>query len=849
MIINNYNGSLPENTETNMTATKCPMINIRAFDASIKAGSSLIIPYYVSDFDQVEYRQEKLGPTFTTVFSLDEDTVPANQVRTWKQTTYAGEQVIDLGVIGEVGIHTLNVRTIQSNGVASATKPLKFIVHPAGSMPVLDFNSTANFSGKLSGYRRYTNVWRHSSPRVIGPIEEEYTCRYVVDKTVETVDGEDKTTDIRIIVIKPKGGYCLTHYGIQDDGGRTAPLDIDGQFDFTMDALGAGESVPGGYDSSTEEVVGVFHVTTRCAVGGSIVELADYLTVPMEQLPAEVVSTATKNKVALTRLFEAAKAWRFQQVYEGLLDGIANPTDQQKQEAAIEASNAVKYEFTFKMPKMGIVCDYHYAVGTRYYDRLGTLTAEDRNAGIHGEDGLDGTNTQTLIASYIRKYFHGRDDVMIPDGITIDMNGTTISMLQITNVKGGSLLHILNNVNSHIVNGNFVGNYKNIEFHHSGDMESLHTLSIHASLFCSFERVDVSFAAGYEMHIGNAEGQGIGLNDSVLIPFTNCGYINYDGEFVSMEPGDGGYGWHVTNGGSTCKVLNYGWTVCGRELRIRIYDESKAGHMHTTKNREMYVHFYDMQNNFVKTVKVIQRWPVLIPYGAWRMRITVYGSNSSSSGDDYLYSNDSNYRFGRFFCNMSWGCGVKNSNIHDTRSCTFDNGGVQTYIERVIFRNIAGERMFQFSHYDGDNNNISKMIIDQEDDGFNIYNWWMDGLWFIYGDTRAVRAGRGYDGHIKDCCNIHIDTGGEVEDLLIENSSVSISVTNRKATLGSGAHYTIRNCIIKGLDNSNSASGGPYELDGMLHIRNNTMFAEATGSGPGVPAGEPNVEEFDDIKL
>ena len=39
MIINNYNGSLTENLETDLTSTKCPMINIRAFDPNIKHGT------------------------------------------------------------------------------------------------------------------------------------------------------------------------------------------------------------------------------------------------------------------------------------------------------------------------------------------------------------------------------------------------------------------------------------------------------------------------------------------------------------------------------------------------------------------------------------------------------------------------------------------------------------------------------------------------------------------------------------------------------------------------------------------------------------------------------------------
>lgn len=811
MIINNYNGSLQENNETNLTSTKCPMVNIRAFDPNLKAGNSLVIPYYVSDFDQNEYRDEKLGPTFTTIFALDEDTLPANQVTVWKQTTYAGEQVIDLGAFpaSAEGIHTLNVRTIQSNGVGSATIPLKFAVHPA-TKPVLDFSTQSGFYGKFTGYRRYNNIWRHSSPRVIGPIEEEYNCRYVVTKTVSNVGGRNKVTDIKIVVIKPKNTYCLTNHNIDDYADRTT---IDGQYDFVGAPLASGESVDGGYNSSTEEVVGVFHVATQCVVNGATVNLADYLGVPMNQLPSEVVSTAAMNKVALTRLFEAAKAWRFQQVYESLISGGSAAQD-----AAIEASDPIKYEFEFKMPQMDIVCDYHYALGTSCYDYLGTMTAAQLNDGVPDEDGEGGTSGQTLIAAMLNKYFHGRNDIMVPDGITINLNGSVLSMLQIKNVHGGRLLHILNNTNSQVKNGSFVGIYKGVEFAYPEDQESLHLLSIHASLFCSFDDIDVSWSSGYELHVGTAIGQQIG-DDGTHIPFVSRGYIDYSNNSHSVS--GTGAGWYNT-GSNSSKILNYGWTVCGREFRITKYHAGMKSFQHTPSCRAMYIHFYDMQDNFIKTVKVSQRWPVLIPYGAWKMKMTMYGT-ADTGGDDSLNYNSNEGEFARDFCNLSWCCGVSGVKIHDTRTCALDNGGVQTYVKGVRFQNVAAERYGKGTRYEGDNYYYTKMLVDYEDDSFNLYSSSFDDVEMLFGDSRCINIVRGYDLHFKNCRNVHLEIWSETADMLIENSVISMNMYHGSRDRGSGLHIITRNCIIKAISNPN------YENNGRTHVRSNSLLTRPKG--------------------
>ena len=882
MIINNYNGSLTENLETDLTSTKCPMINIRAFDPNIKAGEHLVIPYYVSDFDQTEYREEKLGPTFTTIITLDEDTVPVAQMREpWKQTTYAGEQVIDLGEFNDVGIHTLNVRTIQSNGVGSATKPLKFMVHPAGTKTVLDLNTETGFTGKFTGYRKY-NILPGGSWLDTNALLGVYNCRYVVSKTVETVDGENKVTDIRIVVIRLKDGHCLTYYKLNDDGEVTANKDYAIDFNGpSIDGEPSG-SAPS-YDDSTEEIIGVFHVATKCSINGSTYYLADYLGRRMQDIPQEIMHAAAMNKVALTRLFEAAKAWRWQQVYEGLISGGSTAQD-----AAIEASDAVKYEFTFKMPKMDIVCDYHYANSTTYYTdpshanyghNFASIQVPYNNVGITIDwslDSLNGTegngyadgwinwedegtgdipgenqvvshgnktnlNSQQIVAvvssQKVRKHY-GRDDIRVLDGITVDLNESTLSMLQITNVKNGRLLHILNNVNSHVVNGSFVGPLKGYRYAHSHDAETLHLLSIHGSQFCSFDNLETSWTVGYELHVGNSDGLVLGTS---YIGLESSGYIDYSGVSHAGESGNG-LGWYRYDDNSYVRALQKTWPIGGRQVRFTryaeqaVYNGTEFYFIYTKTCREMYVHFYDSNHDFVKTVKILQRWPVLIPYGAKYAKLSIYGRKNTVNGkmdQDYLFPNDNELvnpttrgkelRHSPDAFNLSWCSGVDRIKIHDTRTCTLDNGGVQTYTKNVRWFNVSMERSSKQTHYEEDKYFYTKILLDQEDDAFHIYNWVMEGLNFIFGDTRAFSLGRGLDGHIKDCHNVALGCGGQLADVLIENCSGSMSFSHNEFELGTGLHYIIRNSLITILENGNGSSDN-YEHRGKLHLFGNSLL-------------------------
>ena len=830
MIINNYNSSLKENKESELTfySLQSPVLNIRGFDFNLVEGEThLVIPYYVSDFYQCEYREDRICSTFTTIFTMDEDKEPLNAPvsnprdgvwRTWKQTTYAGEQVIDLGVFNDVGIHTLSVRTIQSNGVGSATKFLKFIVRPSRERLVLDLDPTSDgyignggFSSAFNGYSRYNLVWRSDPANCFGPVESEYNCRYVVKPTLL----QGKVTDIKIVVIKNSSQYCVVDHDIDDYGARKSTN--DGQYDFWGGKFDGGEvsssELAGVSLSDGEVVVDVFHVATECnvSVGNQYnkVKLTDYINSRAADLPDEVIDAAAKNKVALTRLFEAAKAYAIEHGYDD--------------------------ELVLKMPQMEIVCDYHFA----------SVNDPAYKDNMRKQD----TDSEPKDAKYQKRRLTGRSDILVPDGITIDLNGSTISVLQVKNVyngevragdvHGGSILRVINNVDSHIINGKFVGNYKGFEFYHGYDAESLHVLGIYASLFCSFENLDISFATGYEMHIGTREGALIGYNDAVFNPFRKYGYIDYDGVEHDLSRDGRAAGWAYTAADLSanyakdglCKILNYGWTVCGREFRV--IRDNRGLDYHSLTCKDMFIHFYDMNGNFVKTVKVLQRWPVLIPYGAWKMRMTMYGTLEEDKTDSLNTKSGSKIYGGfvRDFCNFSWCSGLYNSSIHDTRSCTLDNGGVQTTIKNIKFWNVAAERYGRTTQYEGDDYFITKMLVDYEDDSHQLFNCLFENCEMLFGDNRGVNIVRGYESQFKNCRNIHLTLWEEVHDVLIEDSDVSLEFRQRFESADS--HVIIRNCRIKSINNLHSSDYSPFRIGaatGELWLRHNVLFRTPRGS-------------------
>lgn len=740
MIVDNYNNSLPENVESGLTfhTLASPSINIRMFDFNlVRDETHLIIPYCVSNTNHDEYYNEKVGDTFTTVFVLDEDKAPDNDGtwKTWKKTTYAGEQTIDLGVFDEEGIHSLNVRTIQNNGIGSCTKLLRFIVRkPDNENTVLDFSNGTSFNGVLNNYSEYKSY--DDSP-IYTVCEAVYNARYSV--TAEVEDG--KVVDICITVEQVGNAGSLVKYKLNDNGSRKSVF-------------------------SSEDITGTFHIATRCEVNGVMKELSDYVGIPSSEVPENVARTAANNKIGLTRLFEAAKSYG--------ADVIV-------------------------MPELNIILDYNYG-GDSFGDPINETTG-------------------------VRK-FYSRDDVVFPNNIRIDMNNSVIEVLHADGVHVGHIMRLLNNRNTHIVNCDIRGNWRNESFAWRNQGEHRSTIMLEGCWFCSLNNVDVSYTVGYDSCISS-----IDVTDLAQLAFTNSGYIDYEGtvhDGTSLpNSNEQAYSGFMFTGNSFCNVYSKHTFLTGSDFRIIMYNQGTDGYgndrtsnRHTLTCRDMFVHFYDSNDDFVKTVKVSERWPILIPYGASKIKVTMWGTTEEGKFDSLSGAGT----FCRSFLSLSWGTAMYNCDIHDTRAYTLCNGGVQTVVKNCRLWNITGEYYPSGSNQINYTYNIDngKHAIDCEDDSHQMFFPVWDNCEILYGDTTSVTLMAGYDAHFKDCHNIHISLGQGVNDCLIERCSGGLYCGYNHSNFRT--NIVVRNCIFNNVQNGGGSK--PKDLGSTtceLYIRNNSV--------------------------
>ena len=216
MILENYNDSLQENIEHDVSfiVNEVPILAVRPFDPRVIQGEQFILPYFVDNSLNTSYEENVLSDTFTVIAALDEDTKPESSVFRIKQTTYAGEQLINLGAIEELGEHTLSIKAIQSNGIASDTKFFKFYVDKADSdKTIFDLTSVDTFTASDVNVVEEGQVpfWFN-----LPSTYEEYVLYADNSKhnTVTQIGNISRTIDYTIEVVKNNGDVIGYNVGV-----------------------------------------------------------------------------------------------------------------------------------------------------------------------------------------------------------------------------------------------------------------------------------------------------------------------------------------------------------------------------------------------------------------------------------------------------------------------------------------------------------------------------------------------------------------------------------------------------------------------------------------------------------
>lgn len=339
---------------------------------------------------------------------------------------------------------------------------------------------------------------------------------------------------------------------------------------------------------------------------------------------------AYKNKAALTALF----AWAKKEGYNGIkminavyyIDYHKNISDV---DGEIDFGSQTYYKVTVSNKKITDV------EGSNEQE---AAADSQRTIGVSREpavgDSCDSDDGQRFL---VFNTAESGDDIVFPDGFTIDLNDATIKATQCVDLYVGSMVTMQGCFDTHIINGKLVGNYKNFDFvtsqlktgvRYAG--EGLGVSGLSKSRYCSFENVDISYATGYEA------GAGGNVYDWISPTLTQNSTVDLStGAVVSND------------GMQTSNLID----ISGR-TEIIFSKDGYAGYGSATK-REIFFSFYDAQQSYLSSVKSKLYHLCKVPSGAHYVRISGYGISGFT-----LYRPDFSKNVGYSDC--YW---------HNTKSC------------------------------------------------------------------------------------------------------------------------------------------------------------------------------------
>lgn len=129
--VNNDSNALNYDEDTSYKVLKeVPIFNVKYYDPVLYSGDELILPYYVTDYEQQEYLDFKAGKIFYVEFSIDGVKVASDYVT-------AGEHKISLGHITELGVHEIEITTVDVETKISAFKQILQVYCKERKEPVI----------------------------------------------------------------------------------------------------------------------------------------------------------------------------------------------------------------------------------------------------------------------------------------------------------------------------------------------------------------------------------------------------------------------------------------------------------------------------------------------------------------------------------------------------------------------------------------------------------------------------------------------------------------------------------------------------------------------------------------
>lgn len=274
--------------------------------------------------------------------------------------------------------------------------------------------------------------------------------------------------------------------------------------------------------------------------------------------------------------------------------------------------------------------------------------------------------------------YHG-DDVEFPNGFTVDLNGATIRATLCNDLNIKELIRLGNNIDTHIINGNLVGNYEGFDFETTRVNTGKDTLSSageHLSVtsmrdgsrYCSFRNLDISQSVGYECVLDGGFGNGSEFHPETSMT-DNTAVDLATGEVVSKDDM------------VTTKLL---------ELRgakeIAFGKGGYGGFCYLGKRHEIFYSFYNANGTYLGSVKSKLYYLCKVPATATTVRVTGYGGISTwdfSSGGEFDFWRDPTTVKNVEVINCHW---------HDTRTIAISPFKVKgARIINCTYHNISKE--------------------------------------------------------------------------------------------------------------------------------------------------------------
>lgn len=785
MIINNYDNSLPENKETDVTfiSRESPQLFIREFPTVINYNDKLVVPYFVTDAQMGRYyanadENREVIPmcpahTFTAILVMDPYT--DNEIE-YKQTTYNGEQSFEIGPFDSdfVGQHTFSLRCIQENGVGSASQDFFILVKdPNRQITTIDLTQINSFSSEYAinsfdpeesntvtnGSTKYNRVfirkWGYNSVDnsynwypITTVVKETPLARYSVH--TNKVNGKIKEITIDVSAGNNAMNYQSGNYYIWNTAKWSKCIRQN-------KPLGTPDDEWVAYSDTKYSIVGSYTLTTVCYdelnEEHKLVDFLDkqpagkIISEGNKTLPDYAVKAAIKNRIALTRLMEAARAY---------------------------ATN-YNQEVVLKLPKMPIVIDRHVLTSGNTYNWIGDFSTElDMSKEIvHPDYVVRPTNESAALNNYL---YVNTGSIKFPNNFTLDLNGSTIYCLQSSDIQGDGgawMVSIGGCFNTHLINGRVYGPYKHCLYrNNNGFPEGLSVIAIANSNFSTVENVDIAYSVGYDCWVA---GYGVAVNTSyegdVKYPFANNGYLNYDGDKVfstSNDPYDGYY-MKVRNS----VPISQSTRVCCNKERLT---DIKKTLMHIATNaagegvavspasKEIFIHMYENTEpktkyykttfnklKYLGTRKIYDDGIFFAPDNVYTYFLTKIGESASTSNNFLNRLNYDNHSVKFVYPKaVSIGCGFKNCRIYNERSCIYNcSQNTQGFGKNILTWNVACERSVQ----DGGFSN-QLQYIDFENGANTNCNFVCSNMENLYGG-RGAKVHRSFNLIVDNCKNVN----------------------------------------------------------------------------------------------